>query len=114
LTPPADRERTIAHLASTVLNECGHVSRHLDALADAINTGDEASILHNFRHGANHLAEAIEHARKLSDELGEFDPAIGAETDQLAAVTRDYDRGFSEIRAKLAREMGSVNGPLDY
>lgn len=92
MTPPADRERTIAHLlpAATVLNEAGHVSRHLDALQTALETGDAGSVRHNWTHAANHISECIQHGRKLRDVLAEFDPAIGAEADQLAAVTREY------------------------
>lgn len=89
-TPPADRQRTIAHLSSTCLNEAGHVTRHLIALRHAIDRGDWPSAEHNLTHAENHTAEGLEHARKLRDELGEFDPAIAAETDALAAVTRGF------------------------
>jgi hypothetical protein len=98
--PAADLTARVSHLADTVLNEAGHSFRHLEAAKAA---GSPESLEYNLAHLDHHLGEVIEHGRKLVTALAEFDPAgVGAETGRLREVTREYEKGWQEARARFA------------
>lgn len=79
-----DQARTIAHLSDTVLKALGHIARHTSA---AQETTDPKSVKFNLDHANRHVAEAVEHQRKLIDALSKHHPGVKDEISQLNKLT---------------------------
>lgn len=93
--PDGDRSRTAAHLASTVLTALGHVSRHLSAASEA---GNPASREFNLEHARRHVAEGLDHHRKLITILSRHHPGFGDEFSKLDKTTEPPPARSGRVR----------------
>ena len=66
---------TAAHLLQTVLYDCGHASRHAQAMLDEPSPDDLWSF--NADHAEKHLGGAVEHVAKLTEHLRDNYPEEG-------------------------------------
>ena len=82
--PAPDRPRTIAHLAGTALTALGHVARHA-VMAQQAKSPE--SLKFNLEHMNRHVAEAVEHQRKLLGVLAAWNPDIADEIAKMQQVT---------------------------
>ena len=76
--PDRDIPARKAHLAATTRSNAGHVQLHIAAAQAALEAGDFNSVQNNLEHAANHIAEVLEHIRKLVDTLDDDEPAVAA------------------------------------
>ena len=97
VVPPGSQAATLAHLASTVLDGCGHTAMHLIAAAGA-KTPDDLEFQQD--HAANHISDVIEHLRKLISCLVQYFPEVGTELARLRELT---DPGSTAMPPDLAR-----------
>lgn len=82
-TPPADYQRTLAHISDNVLSNQAHAVRHAVA---ARNAADRASRGFNLLHLEHHVRAAQGHQRTTISILRAWSPEIRAELDKLTAA----------------------------
>ena len=82
--PAPDQPRTIAHLAGTTLTALGHVARHASMAQQAKSP---ESLKFNQEHMNRHVAEAVEHQRKLMGVLAAWNTDIDDEIAKMQLIT---------------------------
>jgi hypothetical protein len=81
-TPGPDRDRAIAHLMNGVVTNLAHAVRHLDTIQGP-GGADPARLKFNTDHLEDHLAEGVDHARRLQAALVAYYPGVAAELGKL-------------------------------
>jgi hypothetical protein len=87
-TPEPDQARAVAHLSDGVLTNLGHAARHLDTLQDPVVQKDPERLKFNISHLEDHLAESLDHARRLQAALAAYYPDVAAELGKLHNVSQ--------------------------